>query len=96
MPGGAAEGAGLQVGDTVVSSDGASVGTWRELVDIIRASADKTLNLVVLRDNSEIDLQLTPALRETPEGDIGFIGARETQSQAVIDEKLRTVSVIHH
>jgi len=91
VPGGAAEGAGLQVGDTVVSSDGASVGTWRELVDIIRASADKTLNLVVLRDNSEIDLQLTPALRETPEGDIGFIGARETQSQAVIDEKLRTV-----
>ncbi len=91
VPGGAAEGAGLQVGDTVVSSDGVSVGSWRELVDIIRASADKTLNLVVLRDNSEIDLQLTPALRETPEGDIGFIGARETQSQAVIDEKLRTV-----
>ena len=91
VPGGAAEGAGLLVGDTVVSSDGVSVGSWRELVDIIRASADKTLNLVVLRDNSEIDLQLTPALRETPEGDIGFIGARETQSQAVIDEKLRTV-----
>lgn len=91
VPGGAAESSGLQVGDKVISSNGEAVGTWRQLVDIIRASADKTLNLVVLRDNSEIDLQLTPAVRETPEGVIGFIGARETQSQAVIDEKLRTV-----
>jgi len=91
VPGGAAEGAGLQVGDTVLSSDGSTIDTWRELVEIIRASADKTLNLVILRGNSEIDLQLTPDLRESPEGDIGFIGARETQSQAVIDEKLRTV-----
>jgi len=91
VPGGAAEGAGLQVGDTILSSNGTTLDTWRQLVDIIRASADETLNLVVLRDNSEIDLQLTPALRESPEGNIGFIGARETQSQAVIDEKLRTV-----
>jgi len=91
VPGGAAESSGLQVGDKVISSDGEAIGTWRQLVDIIRASANKTLNLVVLRDNSEIDLQLTPALRETPEGEIGFIGARETQSQVVIDEKLRTV-----
>ncbi len=91
VPGGAAEGAGLQVGDAVLSSDGTTVDTWRQLVEIIRASADKTLNLVVLRDNSEVEVQLTPALRETPEGNIGFIGARETQSQAVIDEKLRTV-----
>lgn len=91
VPGGAAESSGLQVGDKVISSNGEAVGTWRQLVDIIRASADKTLNLVVLRDSSEIDLQMTPAVRETPEGVIGFIGARETQSQAVIDEKLRTV-----
>ena len=91
VPGGAAEGAGLKVGDAVLSSDGTTVDTWRQLVEIIRASANKTLNLVVLRDNSEIELQLTPALRETPQGNIGFIGARETQSQAVIDEKLRTV-----
>lgn len=91
VPGGAAESSGLQVGDKVISSNGEAVGTWRQLVDIIRASADKTLNLVVLRDSSEIDLQLTPAVRETPEGVIGFIGARETQSQTVIDEKLRTV-----
>ena len=91
VAGGAAEGAGLQVGDKILSSDGATVDTWRQLVEIIRASADKSLNLVVLRGNSEIDLQLTPARRESPGGDIGFIGARETQSQAVIDEKLRTV-----
>ena len=91
VPGGAAEAAGLQVGDKIISSDGTTIASWRQLVDIIRASADKTLNLVILRDNTELDLQLTPALRETDAGNIGFIGARETQSQAVIDEKLRTV-----
>ncbi len=91
VPDGAAEAAGLQEGDKVLFSDGVAVSTWSQLVDIIRASADKTLNIVVLRDNSEINLQLTPALRESPTGNIGFIGARETQSQAIADEKLRTV-----
>lgn len=89
--GGAAEAAGLQTGDRILSSDGASIATWHQLVDIIRASANKTLNVVVLRDNTEMNIALTPGVRETPAGDIGFIGARETQSQAVIDEKLRTV-----
>ena len=91
VPGGAAEASGLQVGDKILTSNGESVATWRELVDIIRASADKTLDLAVLRDNSEIAIALTPALKDTPQGQIGFIGARETQSQVVIDEKLRTV-----
>ena len=61
VPGGAAEAAGLQVGDKIISSDGTTIASWRQLVDIIRASADKTLNLVILRDNTELDLQLTPA-----------------------------------
>lgn len=91
VPGGAAEAAGLQEGDKILSSDGVAIGTWSELVTIIRANANKALNVIVLRDNTELNLQLTPALRETPEGNIGFIGARETQSQEVIDEKLRTV-----
>lgn len=91
VPGGAAEASGLQQGDRILSSNGTVLPTWRSLVEIIRASADKTLNLAVLRDNSEISIQLTPALKETPEGPIGFIGARETQSQELIDEKLRTV-----
>ena len=91
VPGGAAEAATLAQGDRVLSVDGVAVDTWRGLVEIIRSSADKTLDVLVLRDNSEISLQLTPALRESPQGNIGFIGARETQSQAVIDEKLRTV-----
>lgn len=91
VPGGAAEAATLMQGDRVISIDGVVIETWRELVEMIRSSADQTLNVLVLRDSSEINLQLTPALRESPEGNIGFIGARETQSQEVIDEKLRTV-----
>jgi len=64
--GGAAEAAGLQTGDRILSSDGASIATWHQLVDIIRASANKTLNVVVLRDNTEMNIALTPGVRETP------------------------------
>jgi len=49
VAGGAAEASGLQPGDKVLSSDGTAIATWRQLVEIIRASADKTLNLIVLR-----------------------------------------------
>ncbi len=91
VPGGAAEASGLKVGDRILTSDGVAVATWRDLVEIIRASAGKTLKLAVVRDNTEMAIELTPILRETPQGEIGFIGARETQSQSLIDEKLRTV-----
>lgn len=96
VPGGAAAAAGLLEGDRIVSSDGVEIATWRQLVEIIRASAEQTLELIVIRDNSEISISLTPAVREVAEGTtteepIGYIGARETQSQKLIDEKLRTV-----
>lgn len=58
---------------------------------MIRASPDKTLLLEVQRSSGIEEISLTPARLEREEGVIGFIGARETQSQAVIDEKLRTV-----
>ena len=92
VPGGAAETAGLQTGDRILSSNGDDIASWRGLVEVIRASANKPLDLVLLRDNTRLELTMTPGVRVTDQGEeIGFIGARETQSQALIDEKLRTV-----
>ncbi len=91
VPGGAAEAAGLLPGDRVVRSDGQLVQTWTDWVHIIRDSPEKTLQIELLRDASPMTIALTPALKQLDNGTIGFIGARETQSQQLIDEKLRTV-----
>ena len=91
VPDGAAEAAGLEVGDRILTSDGVEVGSWGDWVRIIRASPEKALVLEVQRGGGIEEITLTPARLEREGGDIGFIGARETQSQAVIDEKLRTV-----
>ena len=91
VPDGAAEAAGLQAGDRILSSDGVAVESWGEWVQVIRASPEKTLLLQVQRSSGTEEISLTPARLEREGGVIGFIGARETQSQAVIDEKLRTV-----
>jgi len=77
--------------DAILASDGVEVGSWGDWVRIIRASPEKALVLEVQRGGGIEEITLTPARLEREGGDIGFIGARETQSQAVIDEKLRTV-----
>lgn len=95
VPDGAAEAAGLQAGDRILTSDGVAVYSWGEWVRIIRASPEKNLTLQVERSvggsTRTQEVQITPARLERGDSVIGFIGARETQSQAVIDEKLRTV-----
>ncbi len=91
VEGGAAQAAGLMVGDRVLQSDGQTVNLWSDWVMLIRASPNKTLQLKIERNGEIIDMPLTPGVRELESGTIGFIGARETQSQELIDEKLRTV-----
>ncbi|MEM7259376.1 MAG: RIP metalloprotease RseP [Pseudomonadota bacterium] len=91
VEGGAAEAAGLMVGDRILQSDGQPVELWSDWVMLIRASPNKTLQLQVERAGEVVEMSLTPGVRELDTGTIGFIGARETQSQEVIDEKLRTV-----
>ena len=77
---GAAARAGLRVGDEVVSVDGRPVGGSRELIEVIRASAERPLPFVVLRDGAEVTVPVTPQARvsDRPEDAgraVGRIGA---------------------
>jgi len=49
--------AGLKAGDKIVSFDGVRTQKWDTLSDLIRASADKTVPIVVQRDGKEVTLQ---------------------------------------
>ncbi|ALP53115.1 RIP metalloprotease RseP [Candidatus Tenderia electrophaga] len=71
-PNGAAERAGLEVGDRVVAADGEAIKDWEQWVDYVRARPEQTINVGVERDGERINLDLTPA---RVEGDVGKIGA---------------------
>lgn len=80
MAGGAAEAAGLRVGDEVLAVNGKVPAGWEGFVEIIRASPGKRLSLTVLRGGSEIAVSLTPLSaqslgEDTGERTIGKIGA---------------------
>lgn len=83
VDGGAADQAGLEIGDQIVSVDGAPVITWRELVDIVQPSGGVELALVVSRDGNPMNVNLTPQSVQVGEQTIGRIGVMETQSEVL-------------
>ena len=74
-PEGAASEAGIQVGDLIVSADGAAVSDWEEWVNYVRARPEKAIAVVVMRDGVQVPLSLTPAAVASREGEFGKIGA---------------------
>lgn len=67
--------AGLKEGDTIVSIDGDSVTSWKEVVAIIQKSPGEGLELNLLRDGKEMTVDVTPKATETEDGKtIGLIG----------------------
>ena len=72
---GRATAGGVEVGDEFLSVDGVSLKGWPHLVDVIQASPEKTLNVVVLRDSGTMNIALTPEGIEREGSLLGFIGA---------------------
>jgi membrane-associated protease RseP (regulator of RpoE activity) len=58
--------AGLQPGDTVVAYDGTPVESWAQLTDLIRATGDQAVPVVVERDGEQVDLTVTPVVADRP------------------------------
>lgn len=55
-PGSAAERAGIELGDKVVSFDGKAVETWDEMAELARENPDQDVDIVVERDGEEVSL----------------------------------------
>lgn len=90
--GSAAERAGFQPGDLVLSIDGRPIGGFGQMQRIISASAEDTLEFTVERGGREIVLSAVPDLKETqtPFGKqrIGLLGLQASRSP----DDLKTVS----
>ena len=65
-----AERAGMQAGDVVVAIDGERMATRTQLIATIARSANRELELTLLRDGREVTLRATPE----QEGDRGMLG----------------------
>jgi len=85
QPGSAAERAGFQKGDIVLSINGRNLKGFAELQRIVGTSAEDTLTIVVDRNGERITLQATPDRRETETAfgrqRIGLLGLQATRSQ---------------
>jgi regulator of sigma E protease len=67
VAGSAAERAGIEPGDRIVSVDGNTIESFSELQSIIMLSADETLALVVERGGDQVELSATPERQEQPD-----------------------------
>jgi regulator of sigma E protease len=63
-PGSAAERAGIQPGDFILSIDGKAITRFEQVQQIIQLNQGTPVQMVVRRDNAEVPLTLTPQLVE--------------------------------
>ncbi len=76
LEGGAAERAGLQPGDRILTVDGTPLTGWLQWVQRVRASPELALEVVVQRGSSAVPLTIVPELSTAEDGSsIGVIGA---------------------
>ena len=69
-----AETNGLLKNDRIVSINGNLIDSWEELVEIIKASPDKDLNVEILREETLVNIQLKPESYQLNDENIGRIG----------------------
>lgn len=72
---GAAEAAGMQGGDRVLSADGVVIDSWNDWVGYVRERPEQAVQVTVLRGDNEVQLTLVPARKLESGAGIGFIGA---------------------
>lgn len=90
-PDSAAEQAGFQVNDVVVSIDGSSIETFSDMQNIVRTSAGVKLSVVVRRGEELVTLEATPKLGEVPSPlgpqEVGLLGiTRNTPPDLTIEK----------
>lgn len=84
----AAEKAGLQPDDEILSVNDVAVTQWEDLVNIIRKNPGQHLSLKILRAGAELTLPIIPDADEENGQRIGRIGAAYHMDQSEIDKLL--------
>lgn len=85
----AAEKAGLQAGDVVISVGNQVDPSTIELIDFIKARPDEVVQMVVQRGDQRMNVAVTPTAQESPEGQmVGRIGV-------ALSADIPTVTVEH-
>ena len=75
VEGGSAERSGLLPGDRILAADGQTFDDWGSWVEFVRARPGQTVPVTVLRDGSNVQIDLEIDTVETESGPIGRIGA---------------------
>jgi regulator of sigma E protease len=88
VAGGAAEKAGLEAGDRIVSADGAPVETWEAFVNAIRSRPGTALKLSVERAGTTRTVEVVPDAVNAGTTRIGRIGAGPRQPEGYADKLL--------
>lgn len=84
MPGMPAEEIGLQPGDIITSVAGTPVTMWWEMSREISTRPNESLEIVWLRNNTEMSAQITPDAREEGDKTIGLIGINTASKRTPI------------
>jgi len=87
QPGSAAERAGFQPGDVVITIDGTKIDDFTEMQRIVSASPDRPLNFVVNRGGATVRLTATPERKEVKDqfGNVMRIGQLGIRRDATAD-----------
>lgn len=84
---GAAIRQGMQVNDRVLSINGTVTPDWFDVVDIIKKSPEKSLDITVLRQGQKVNLQVMPQGHRDDMGNItGVLGVQSNSSKIVIPD----------
>lgn len=73
---GAAEKAGLQAGDKVLTVDGQTIEGWSQWVEVVQKSPEQTLQVEVQREDKKHTIELTPKSKELDGERIGLAGVQ--------------------
>ena len=67
---------GIKAGDKIISIDGERTEDWSKLVEIIHASADKRIELMIDRNGKVFPIKITPISQDMLGESFGIIGIR--------------------
>lgn len=87
---GAAIRQGMKVGDQILAIDGVKMNDWFDVVQVVQASPEKSLNIQVLRDQKIIDLKVMPQGKRDNMGNVsGMLGVQSDPGKIQIPNEYK-------